>query len=505
LSFIDEKEAPTREARLGTCIEYGGSACELKRKFGGGCLKNNKRAFGQGSICQLLPALAILNTLRNAVVIVHGAIGCGGASHTQSASLRLGQIADGDKNPQGALWLSTNLGETDVIAGGEAKLRQAIRETDRRYRPQVIVVLSTCIPGIIGDDLDSITAEMQAEVNAVILPVHCEGFKTKVMATAYDAIFHAAFRNLVETEPERTPVFDDALDREKERIRRSKLVNLLNVSSMTGGDQRELVRLLNNLGLEVNVFPCEAKPESFQYATQAALSISVCPTHDDYFLTHLQEKYGVPYIHGQMPIGMDNTSIWLRQIAQFFGLEAVAEKIIAKETHDLKLALTPFQERLTNVKVMISAGEVRTLATAVWLQELGLEVVAVRPYHFDRFGEVELEKLVVKNPDIKTNVATVQPFEAVNLIARVKPEVYLGHVGDNVWAAKAGVSVLPIYGGPNVYNGYAGAYDIARRITRLLKNTAFVKNLHKHVRQPYWQEWFSQDPFKYIKQGDIEA
>lgn len=501
MSYIDEKVAPKREDRLGTCIEFGGSVCEIKRKFGCGCLQNSNRAFGQGSICQLLPATAILNSLQDTVVIVHGAVGCGGVAHTQSASYRWGQIVAGKTNPKGLLWLSTNLGETDVISGGEAKLRSAIIAADKRYRPSAIVVLSSCIPGIIGDDIDSVASELQPQINAVILPIHCEGFKTKVMATAYDAIFHSIIRQLVEVEAAETTIIPDELAIAAENIRRRKLVNLLNVSSMTGADQQELVRLLTKLGLEVNVFPCDAHPEAFKLATQAAVSISVCPTHDDYFLTHLQEKYGIPYINGQMPIGLTNTNIWLRKIAKFFGLDETAERIITSETAELNAALAPFRKNLTGRRVMISAGEIRTLATAVWLQELGLEVVAVRPYHYDTFGDVEIEKLVVVNPDIMLNVATAHPFEAVNIIERVKPDVYLGHVSDNVWAAKSGVSVLPIYGGQNVYNGYAGAYDIARRLNRILKNTAFVKNLRANVRQPYYQEWFDENPFKYIKQG----
>ncbi len=499
MSYLDAKSAPCREQRLGTSIEFGGKIGEVQKQFCEGCLKYRKRAFSQGSICQLLPATAILTSLQDTVVIVHGSIGCGGAIHSQGASVRLGQFNSGDKNPKGALWLNTNLNERDIVTGGETKLKTAILEADRRYRPEAIIILSTCVPAIIGDDIDSVTEEMKNQVSAVLLPIHCEGFKTKIMATAYDAIFHSFLRNVIDGKDETEfCMYQNELSVEAEKLRRSRLVNLLNVSSMTGPDQKELIRLLNKLGLEVNMLPCDAHPDAFRLAPQAALSVGVCPTHDDYFLQYLKEKFGVPYISGQMPIGIKNTGIWLRNIAEFFGLSDAAEKIIAFETKELDRALEPILPHIKGKTAMLSAGEIRTLSTAVLLQELGLSILAVRPYHYDEFGGVEAAKLEKTDPDIVINVATAQPFEAVNLIMRTKPDVYIGHNSDNVWAAKCGVSILPIYGTGNTYSGYAGAYDVAKRLHRHFKNTVFNQKLSENVRQPYKESWYQENPFSYI-------
>ncbi|MDR1916216.1 MAG: hypothetical protein LBQ58_06560 [Synergistaceae bacterium] len=502
MSYIDAKSAPRREDRLGTCIEFGGLIGDIARPFCEGCLKNRSRGFSQGTICQLLPALAILTSLQDTVVIVHGAIGCGGAVHSLGASVRLGQWRSGDKNPKGALWLSTNLNEQDVTQGGEAKLREAILESDRRYRPDAIVVLSTCVPGIIGDDIDGLTEDLKGQISAALLPIYCEGFKTKVMATAYDAIFHSFLRNMIDGRDETEfSVYDNEASVAAEAIRRHRLVNLMNVSSMTGPDQYELTRLLHKLGLEVNMLPCDAHPDAFRNAPFAALSVGVCPTHDDYFMGYLEERFGVPFVGSQMPIGIENTGTWLRHAAGRLGLEDIAERVIASEEAELNKALEPILPSLKGRTAMLSAGEVRTLATAVLLQELGMEILAVRPYHYDEFGAVDVEHLARINPAIKLNVATAQPFEAVNMINRAKPDLYIGHNSDNVWAAKCGAAILPIYGTNSIYSGYAGAYDIARRIKRHLANTSFNEKLSRNVRHPYRESWYAEDPFKYIKQG----
>ncbi|MDR0817077.1 MAG: nitrogenase [Clostridiales Family XIII bacterium] len=504
MNCLDANVAPRREERLGTVIEYGGVVCGIEKDFCGGCMKNRSRGFSQGTICQLIPATAILTYMENAVVIVHGAVGCGGAVHSQGAAMRVAQWKNGDKNPKGILWLSTNLNIRDIVNGGEAKLRQTILEADRRYRPDAIVVISTCVPEIIGDNIDGITDDLKDQTNAVLLPVHCEGFKTKIMATAYDAIFHSFLKNLIDGKDEtQYSIYDNDLEIAAEKLRRSRTVNLMNVSSMTGPDQNELIRLLNKLGLTVNMLPCDAEPDNIRYAPFSALTIGVCPTHDDYFLDHMKEIYGVPYISGQIPIGIENTNIWIRQVAAALGIEDIGERLIKSETEELKSALEPILPALKGKTAMLSAGEIRTLSTAVLLQEYGMDILAVRPYHYDQFGAVEIEKLEKINPEIRINVATAQPFEAVNIIKRVQPDVYIGHNSDGVWAAKCGAVVLPIYGNGFVYCGYAGAYDIAKRIKRHLSNNSFNVKLSQHVRQPYKEDWYEQDPFSYIKESEV--
>ncbi len=505
MSYIDEKVAPKREDRLGAGCVYGGGACGLKKQFGGCCLKGNQRGFGQASICQLLPGTAILSTIPESVLIIHGSLGCGGAINMQTSNVRFRQLLAGQKNPTGAVWMTTNLNENDVVTGGEEKLENAILEAERRFRPASIIVVSTCVPGIIGDDIDGVAARLQSQVDAKILPIHCEGFKTSIMATAYDAIFHSFSRNLLEPdEEEDEPVIVDELEEAKESIRRSRLVNLMNFAAMSPSEQAELVRLLSALGLTVQVFPCYTHPERFIDATEAALSISSCPTHDDYFLKYLDDKYGVPYIIRHMPIGIEATNDWLRDIAAFFHLEDVAEKVIEQETAELNKALEPIRVNLKGKKALLSAGEVRSLSTAVLLQELGMEITAVRPYHYDEFGEPALDRLTQNSEDVIINVATVHPYEGSNLIENTKPDVYMGHISDNVWAAKTGIPVLPIWHGGFLSAGYAGAFDLARRLNRILRNPSFNKSLKGNTRLPYRQGSLRTDAFEFIKEAAAE-
>jgi nitrogenase molybdenum-iron protein alpha chain len=499
MSYTNERVPPKREDRLGTCTAFGGEICGLKKRFGGGCpMVDNDRAFRQGSICQMIPAIAILATLPDTVVLMHGAVGCGGSNHTYQASTRSRQM-QAVANPRGVTWISTALDETDVVSGGEAKLRLALLEADARYRPTAIFVVSTCTPSIIGDDVDGVVDSVREHVSASIVPVHCEGFKTKVMATAYDAVYHGVARTLMDApeEPIRSAV-DCELERAAERLRRARLVNLLNVSSMGDDDEDELSRLLRSLGLDVNIYPCFARPEDMRYAAEASLSISTCPTHDDYFVSFLQERFGVPYLLQHMPMGIASTSDWLRGVTAHFGMEETGEALIAREVAELEHALAPLRVRLQGKTAVVSAGEVRTLSFAVLLHELGMKTLAVRPYHYDEFGDAAARRLVDIDPELTVNVATMQPYEAVNLLERLQPDIYIGHNADSVWAAKRGVPTLPIYGGPNTYMGYAGVFDIARRLARQLANPSFNRRLADNIATPYADSWFAAEPFSLV-------
>jgi nitrogenase molybdenum-iron protein alpha chain len=486
---------PKRESRLKPCIAYGGKLCGIE---GGGkrCLETADRAFTQGSICLLLPALGTLASLPETAVLLHGAIGCGSSIHAGTAGVRSGNLARHGKAVD-SLWFSTAMNESDVIGGGERKLERAIEEIDARYAPKTIVVVAACVPGVTGDDVEGVIAGVAPRVAARVLPVHCEGFKTRIWATAYDAYYHAFGRHLFDVPEGAEPV-------DAERAKRT--VNLLNVSSMGRIDELELVRLLGELGLEVNIFPAFSEPREMYKVTQAALSISTCPTHDDYILTHLEEKYGIPYVLGHMPIGIANTGLWLRDIAAFFGLEAQAERIIAREEAELHAALERFRFVFEGKRALLSAGEFRALATASALDELGFDVVALRLYHLDEFAGIEYEKLLARiGGDAIVNVANSQPFEEANLLRRLKPDVFLGHLNDNSTASKLGIPTHAIYHVGLPYVGYTGVYELARRLYRHLKNPAFHRRLSEHAKLPYRESWYATDPFAYIRNVEAEV
>lgn len=505
--YLDAKSAPAREDRLKTNIAFGGTCAEMKGciKAGcfseSGCLNLAGRRFSQTQGCQFTLSLAILNTLRNAVIIMHSPIGCGACS---ISNVGVNQTFKRLRDPfaEGIIWLSTNLDEVDVINGGENKLRQAVLYADREFRPDTIIVANGCVPALIGDDVDSILADLETQTAASIVPIHCEGFKTKVMATAYDAVYHGILKNYVKKPDRHEFVAEPDFEKLRDQYRISRNVNVLNVGSTSRPDELELQRLLNALGLNVTFIPCYAEPEDFEYSLESSLNISICGTHDDYFVGHIQEKYDIPFLLDTIPIGRKNTDRWILKIAAYFDLEKEAQQLIALENKLLDEGLEPFRRTLAGKRVFLAGGEVRIIATAEILQDLGMEVIGFKAHHFDQFIEPMFDALDDVD-QVLIGVATNQPFEQSNLLNRLQPDVFITHTGGNNIAAKHGLPILPLFGPSYNYLGYSGAYQVARRLNRIVSNSQFNKKLAQNTRLPFKEDWYDKNPFAYIKERDI--
>ena len=504
MNYLDAKSAPAREDRHKTNIAFGGTSAKMK-----GCLKNgcfgkegclnlSRRSFTQTHGCQFTLSLAILNTLRKAVIVMHAPVGCGMCSVGNSGvNKTFKQLRD--PTAEGIIWLSTNLDEADVIGGGEKKLREAVLFADREFRPETIIVANGCVPALIGDDIDSILGDLQEQVAAIIMPIHCEGFKTKVMATAYDAVYHGILKKYVRIPNREKFIVDRELEEMERQYKISRNVNILNVGSMSRADEVELQRILTGIGLNVCFLPCYAEPEDFPYSLETSLNVSICGTHDDYFVEHIKEKYNIPFLIDTIPIGRKNTDRWVLKIAEKFGLEKEAQRFIAEENRILDESIAQYRSTLKGKKAFLAGGEVRIIATAEILQDLGMEIVGFKAHHFDQFIEPIFEAL--ENIDnVVVGVATNQPFEQANMVKRLKPDVLISHTGGNNIAAKFGLPIFPLFGPSYNYMGYSGVFEVTRRLARVMRNNQFNKNLSENTALPFKKEWYDKDPFAYIKE-----
>ena len=489
MEYYDAIEPPVRENRLGSCNSYGGNVEQILQCGRGGCLNQACRRFHQTQLCQSSLSLSLVDTVSDPVVIMHAPVGCGGMNMFMREL-----FFEGSDPVRYVRTINTNLREADVINGGEERLREAIRYADREFHPENIFIMVTCVPTLTGDDVDAVVESMKGEVAANLMPVYCAGFKSKIPASSYDALYHGIIRTYLQ-------------DKEAEvqahlAQNNGKKVNLFNTSSTSHADQDELKRLLELLGLEVRILPYDSPTRYLTEMVDASLNISICTTHDEYLFTYMEQVYGIPYMMKNIPVGIKNTALWLTEAARRFGLEQRAQEIIEQETAKLERALAPLKPQLAGWTAFIHGGEPRSLATADTLEMLGFRVLGIETRHHDRFSD-ELLQTRRDKTDMTYSVAIGQPFEKANLLERMQPDVYIGHNGQCVQPAKQGVPVYPLFYKPNLYFGFTGVYEIARGLARMLQNTQFYRNLRQHLRLPYRDSWYEQEPFSYIKQDDL--
>lgn len=506
MGYYEQKIPPVRDLRLRIGDAFPeGKGCDLLQCSRGGCLLGKKRSFWQANSCQMALTLMMASTVENSVIIVHGPIGCGTQLHMMDSGARKGNVSRG-KQPKPLIWLSTNLRETDVIGGGEAKLLEAIEYADREFRPEILFVVATCAPNIIGDDIEEVVKTAGETTAATIVSLHCPGFKSRVVATAYDTFYHGLLKHLpFEPVPYKDYIPFEAADPDYElavkkyQYKKSHTVNLFNATSIGPEDEKELVRLLNALDLKVQIYAEYSSAEEIRLISQAALNVSMCNVHDDYILEYLKKTYGIPYVIQGMPIGLKATRDWLMAIAGHFGMEERAGRLADREEEKVLKALQPYLPPIKDKRVLIGGGVIRVAWEAMLLEELGMKVIGIRAYHFDNGAEPVYEVLNEELPEVPISVSN-QAFELVNQLQTLKPDLAVIHNGTNGLVAKLGIPSLQLFHVDKSFFGYRGLFDLTKRIGFAFLNSSYQRRLREHVKQPYHPEWYEKDAFSYIKE-----
>lgn len=470
-----------RESRPYTYNDLGGSSAELCGKFEKRCLQFADRSFSQGLQCQEINSMAALLSLEDAAFVVHAPQGCVGCASFSNDLFRVGQAHRGKDIIRSARIVVTNLDENDIIHGGEEKLRQALKLAEERYHPKLLFIFTSCASGIIGDDIEAVAADVQKGTDAVIVPIHCEGFKSKVCASGFDTAFISIQKYILG---------DELVPKE------DGLINLFAPTSVSYKDQLEIERMLGLLGLHANYIPFYSSLEKIRKIPAAIASTAICKVFADEFMKSLQEEYGIPFAHTVMPIGVRNTDKWFRGVAAVIGKEAEAEAYIQAEHKRILPQIAGIRRRLEGKRVFICGGTGRSFAAAALIDDFGMKLVGLETPTYDFDAQLDVEYLNGIHGDYVTDVANMQPFEQVNLVNRLKPDVF---VGVPTWSARLGVPTTHVLDMKRPTMGYDGILYLGNKIADQIENPGFNEKLAQHARLPYKKSWYDSDPFKFIK------
>lgn len=265
--------------------------------------------------CALAGAYSTAIATFRVVPILHSGLGCG-------LGQLFGQFYAGGQNaggPHGGTNTPcSGLVEEHVIFGGENKLQKLIRSTIDLMDGDLYVVLSGCIPSLIGDDVESVVKEFQHEVP--IIHIKSAGF----LGNSYDG-YELFFEALIDQLLQKLPVHKGR-------------VNILGVvpyqHTNWKGNLRELKSTLEQLGLDVNIIFTERNGlEKLQEIPSAELNLVLSTWNGVKAAEKLKEKFGTPYlIYPNVPVGGKQTSSLLRDLGKRLGLpQERVDKLIADE------------------------------------------------------------------------------------------------------------------------------------------------------------------------------
>ncbi|MDR3270072.1 MAG: nitrogenase [Peptococcaceae bacterium] len=484
-------EVEPRERRLGSLISFHGTASECYEKSLNKGLRMQDRSFSQSGSC---PSTHSMNTslIRGAAIIMHSPVGC--ASDLISRNNMIAVYSAANQQPlYNVPAICSNLNEHDTVYGGADKLRQAVREAYRRFSPKVIFIHTSCVSGIIGEDIESIVDEMEEELGIIISPVYCEGFRSKIWSTGFDTTAHAAIRKIVKPPSQEVEVN-----------------NIVNINNFQGTHTFD--GLLGKLGLVPRYFFPFSTVEEVEHMSEALATAHICQTLGTYTGTAMEQEYGVPEIQAPAPYGLEWTDQWIREVARVTGREHLVEQVIREEHERIAPQLAELRSVLSGKVVYVLGGDSYLHSMVSCCHSFGMTLAGSIAYHRDQIYDNESEELNSLGTMLhsigeveKYTVCNKQPYEMIKLLKEeVLDVVVLRHQQIAITANKLGIPTFMV-SDPNRIVGYDGLIYFGQSVAEAILSRRLVKNIARHARFPYTQWWMNQsDPF-YYERGEAAA
>jgi nitrogenase molybdenum-iron protein beta chain len=246
--------------------------------------------------------------IQGAVPVIHAGPGC---SQRQFTYLANGSGYQGEGFAGGGQIPCTNASQTEVVFGGEKKLSTLLDSAFKVMKADLYVVMAGCTAGIVGDDVKQVASDHSSPAHPVV-GVDTSGFRGNN---------YKGHNIVVEG------IIDQLLEEAEPKVRRG-LVNVFSVvpnqNPYWRGDLEEIKRILEGLGLEVNIlFGYGSSGVSEWYdIPNAELNIVLSPWVGLGAAKLCQRRFGTPYLHWPvLPVGLKDTSEFLRKVAETLSLD----------------------------------------------------------------------------------------------------------------------------------------------------------------------------------------
>ncbi len=404
--------------------------------------------------CVFCGSRVVLYPIADALHLVHGPIGC--AAYTWDIR---GALSSGPELHR--LSFSTDLQERDVIFGGEEKLYKALVELIARHEPKAAFVYSTCIVGIIGDDLEAVCRRVEREKGIPVIPVQSEGFKGN-KREGYNAACKAMFK-LVGT-GDTSGIGPVSL-------------NILGDFNLAG--EIWIIReYFTRMGVQVVAnITGDGRVDDIRRAHGAALNVVQCSGSTMDLAKMMKEKYGTPFMRVSY-FGVEDMAESLYNVARFFAdidpeITTRTADLVRSELIALLPALEKYRRSLTGKKAAIYVGGAfKAFSLVKAFRLLGMDVVLVGSQTGTEEDYRELHEITDEGTII---VDDSNPLELSAFLQEKDVDIFVGGVKERPIAYKLGVGFCDHnHERKEALEGFVGMLN-------------FAKEVYSSVMSPVWR------------------
>jgi len=366
--------------------------------------------------CVFCGSRVVLYPIADALHLIHGPVGC--AAYTWDIR---GSLSSGPQLHR--LSFSTDLNEKDVVFGGEKKLYKSLIKLIETYQPKAAFVYSTCIVGVIGDDVKAVCKKVEAETGITVLPVMSEGFsgtKKDGYKAACDAL-----EALVGTGNER---------------RNGKYtINILGDFNLAG-ELWMLAGYYRKMGVDIVAsITGDGRIDEIRHAHTASLNLVQCSGSMMNLAKSMKDKYGIPFKKVSY-FGIEDMSEALYEVARFFESDELMEKaraLVREEIGSLLPALEKYRVALKGKKAAIYVGGAfKAISLVKALRLIGVQTVVVGSQTGGPDDYALLQKLCDEGTYI---VDDSNPLELSHMVKETGADIFIGGVKERPIAYKIGI------------------------------------------------------------------
>ncbi|HEY1257178.1 MAG TPA: nitrogenase iron-molybdenum cofactor biosynthesis protein NifE, partial [Terracidiphilus sp.] len=387
----------------------------------------------------------------------------------------------GAKSSDSTLYRSsftTAMTEQDIIFGGEKHLYNAIKEAVRKYNPPAVFVYQTCVPAMIGDDLEAVCKAAAKKLEIPVIPINVPGFvgkKNLGNKLAGEALLDYVIGT---EEPAETTPYD---------------INIIGEYNLSG-ELWQVKPLLDELGIRILAsISGDAKYHEVARSHRAHAAMMVCSKAMINVARKMEERYGIPFFEGSF-YGIGNMSDALRKIAQLLvkrgapaELLGRTEALIEREETRAWERIAPYRSRLSAKRALLFTGGVKSWSVVAALQEAGLTVIGTSVKKSTPDDKERIKEIMKDDAHMFDDL---KPREMYTMLKEAQADIMLSGGRTQFVALKAKMPWLDINQERHqAYAGYEGMMALVSEIDRALSSPIW-----EQIRKPApWEFAFIQD------------
>jgi len=438
--------------------------------------------------CQPLGAMWAVTGIKRAVPLVHGSQGC-------SSFVRYSLSRHFREPSEIAV---TSLHEDAAVFGGRRNLVEGLQNVAIRLNPDFIGVITTCSSEIIGDDVIGFIKTAKEELKKKVGEEEAEKVKIVPISTP----------SFVETH---LKGYDNAIkalaDFVAEPSEKTEKINII-PGMVNPGDIRELKHILRLMDLEGIIltdisdpFDSPLRPSATEYmpyypkggttvdeivdSANSVGTISLTKYAGSGALS-LEKKYNVPAELGPIPIGIQNTDQFMRNLKKLTGQD-IPDSIL-DERGLLIDSMADLASRYLHSRTVAIYGDPEiTSGMARFVGELGMEPRMVLTGSDSKEFVNDIEK-VAKETGAEIDTMVGQDLRAMEVYLKDNPvDLMIGSSDARLMAKEYGIPLVrvgyPIYDRVGYHRRPIIGYNGGLHLIDLITNTI----MEKYYEPEHWK------------------